>query len=277
MEALNELSLAHFADTGVDVRRDIGADGDHCADPERLPAGVCLAGERLAFIHWCVASGATGGGDQIAAPFQFIIRVNCRDVARGRGRAGNQIVDRKIELGPGQGIANGGQRVHVGDQRLHIAIAHFREVLIRHHGEQRPAVAADPFANGADLFAVRPGADSGLNVGGDVSGDHVSEQADFLGKLPAASSSAGDDGRAELRQIALRMAAVAIGENGEQVFAACDVFRRHAHLNGFGRQQVGAAKAEVGKAAAADRRHRAGRNEQYSFPHVVISDNQGAG
>ena len=44
LEALNELGFAHFPDAGIGVRRDVGADGFHGADPERFTAREQLAG-----------------------------------------------------------------------------------------------------------------------------------------------------------------------------------------------------------------------------------------
>ena len=60
------------------------------------------------------------------------------------------------------------ERAQVDDHRLRVFIAHVAEVLVRHHREERVAVAVDAFADRAEDLAVRPLAEAELGVGGDV-------------------------------------------------------------------------------------------------------------
>jgi len=188
----------------------------------------------------------------VTAPFELVRFVGSGDVAGGRGGAGDEVVDGEIELRAGERIAHGGERIHVGDEGLDVAIAHFREALVGHHGEQRAAVAADAFADGADLFAVGPGANARFDVGGDVGRDDVAGEAEFLRELPSTAAAARDYGRGEFRKIAFGVAAVAIGQDGEEVFAAGNVFRCHGHLDGLGGEVIGRAQAEITEARADD-------------------------
>ena len=48
------------------------------------------------------------------------------------------------------------------------------------------------------------------------------------------------------------MAAVAISDDGEEVFAASDVFRCHGHLDGLGGEVIGGTQAEITEAGTDD-------------------------
>src|SRR5262249_29046631 len=104
------------------------------------------------------------------------------------------------------------------------------------------AIAADSFADGPDLLAVRPCADPRFAVGCDVGTRYCTWQA----KLPWENESpaaAGFDRRpAEARFVVLGVAAIAIQQMLEEVLSAGNAFGSHFHLHVARRRHSGLPK-----------------------------------
>src|SRR5262249_31945494 len=152
--------------------------------------------------------------------------------------------------------------------RLHIIITHLAIHGVGHHGEESAAVLVDTFADGADLFAISPVAEAGFGIWSEIGRDYRAGQAcEEIGQDVAAPPPGRDDGASDEGEIALRVAAVAVGQVLEEEFAASDPLGGHGHFDISGGDLRGRAEVEVGETYSGDENEQQQENQQDLFHH----------
>ncbi len=139
-------------------------------------------------------------------------------------------VQREVELLRRHAVWERLDLAEVRHDRLRVVVAHHAEVLIRHHREERLAVAVDAFAQRAKDLAVAPLAEAVGRVGRDVLRRHDAGEADLLVEDVAARPLGPGLDREAVRGDVVGVAAEAVGDVLDEVPAAREALRRRVDL-----------------------------------------------